>query len=450
MGHLTTADSRSTSARTISEALHETRERTERLVAHVGDEDLERVHSPLMSPLVWDLGHIAAFEDLWLGHRCGGQPLLRPDLMEVYDAFETPRAHRGTLPFLRCVEARGYLAAVRERTLQLLDERGPGDGLLHELVIRHEQQHGETMLQTLALARLDGYHLNRGQGPTAREPADPSPKVGASQPAPPAVFTGLEFVEVPGGPCTLGAPSDGFAYDNERPRHQIDVPGFKIARTPVTNATYLRFVEGGGYERREWWSDEGWSWKEEYDITRPGGWSAELDAEWHADGLHQLDPHAPVIHVSWFEADAFARAHGARLPTETEWEKTATWDRDTESARSMPWGAEPLRPGRHANLDHVALRPLPPGRHTAGGSPYGCLGMLGDVWEWTSSGFTGYPGFAPHPYREYSEVFFGGDYRVLRGGSWATRARVASPTFRNWDYPQRRQIFSGLRLAQDA
>jgi iron(II)-dependent oxidoreductase len=198
----------------------------------------------------------------------------------------------------------------------------------------------------------------------------------------------------------MGAADGRFSYDNERPAQDVDVPGFRIARRPVTNGTWMRFVEGGGYERREWWSDEGWAWKEEYDITHPADVAAG-------------HPDAPACHVSWFEADAFARARGARLPTETEWEKAATWNQGN-------------------------------------GGPPGALEAVGQVWEWTASTFAGYPGFVAHPYREYSEVFFGDGYRVLRGGSWATAARVATPTFRNWDLPQRRQIFAGLRLATEA
>ena len=211
--------------------------------------------------------------------------------------------------------------------------------------------------------------------------------------------------------------------------------GYLIGRTPVTNATYLTFVEGGGYERREWWSDEGWAWKEEYDITRPGGVDGGPGAEWRLGELEPLDPHRPVVHVSWFEADAFARAHDARLPTEVEWEKAATWDQESDGP-PLSRGATSRRvPGVHANLDQLGGGTATVGAHPAGASPCGCLGMIGDVWEWTSSDFGGYPGFVAHPYREYSEVFFGGDYRVLRGGSWATRARVATPTFRNWDFP---------------
>jgi gamma-glutamyl hercynylcysteine S-oxide synthase len=419
-------------ARTAIDRLQEARERTLELVAPLSDEELERVHSTLMSPLVWDLGHIAAFEDLWLAHRLGGAPLLREELADVYDAFETPRADRGDLPFLRPPEAREYLQEVRERTLEVIERQGVEDGVIAELVVRHEQQHNETMLQTIQLARLQGLtHL-----------------AGAAAGAAPS-FTGLELVEIPAGPCTVGAGEHDFAYDNERPRHRTDVRGYLIGRTPITNATYLTFVEGGGYERREWWSDEGWSWKEDYDITRPQSWTADLRSEWRLAGLVPLHPDRPVVHISWFEADAFARAHAGRLPTEIEWEKAATWDQEQHASRLYPWGDTPIIPGLHANIDQRSGGPVPAGSLPDGASPYGVLSMIGDVWEWTSSSFTGYPGFEPFPYREYSEVFFGDAYKVLRGGAWATRPGIATPTFRNWDLPQRRQIFSGLRIAKD-
>jgi iron(II)-dependent oxidoreductase len=435
----------------LSDALSEGRDRTLALVAPLSDADVEAQHTEIMSPLVWDLAHIAAYEELWLVHRLGGRPLAHPELAAMYDAFETPRAVRGDLPLLNRAEALAYLAEVRERVPEAdgdvhlgrhggrpsASEGRPDEdpGYLFELVLRHEQQHGETMLQAIELAHLS--------------PAPAVPR--ASRPAAPGGHTGLEAVEVPAGQCEIGATQEGFAYDNERPRHRVELPAFRIGRTPITNATFLTFTEGGGYERREWWSDEAWAWKEEYDITHPQGW-ARGDAggwqRWTMDGWRPLDPDEPVVHVSWFEADALARAHGARLPTEAEWEKAATWDQEAQAARTYPWG-DGAANGR-ANLDHGLLGPAPAGAYPDGAAPSGALGMLGDVWEWTASDFVGYPGFVAHPYPEYSEVFFGTDYKVLRGGSWATRARVATPTFRNWDLPQRRQIFSGVRLAWDA
>jgi iron(II)-dependent oxidoreductase len=354
-------------------ALDDARQHTLALVEGLSAEQLERVHSPIMSPLVWDLAHIAAYEDLWLGHRLGGQPLLHPELARLYDAFETPRAIRGEIEALGPEQAREYMREVRERSCRALIERGLGDGVICEMVVRHELQHTETMRQTMAIAGL----------------------LPAGEPGLRAMGTGEGWLEVPAGEFAMGSQAEGFAYDNERPRHYRDLAAYAIALRPVSNASWLHFSEGGGYERREWWSDEGWAWKEEFDIT-------------HHRGVAAGHPQAPVCHVSWFEADAFARAHDARLPTEAEWERAATWTQDDADGPAE----------------------------------------LGAVWEWTASHFSGYPGFEPYPYREYSEVFFGDGYRVLRGGSWATHPRVAGPRFRNWDLPQRRQIFAGVRLAR--
>jgi gamma-glutamyl hercynylcysteine S-oxide synthase len=368
------------------------RERTLALVAPLGDEQLERVHSSIMSPLAWDLGHIAAYEDLWLAQRLAGLELLHPELATLYDAFETPRAVRGEIEALGPADAKAYMAAVSERVAEAIAARGVGDGVLCEMVLRHELQHSETMRQTMDIAGLLSDEERAGMG----APLDPG------EPGEP----GGGWLEVPAGAFAMGAAADCFAYDNERPRHSVELPAFAIARRPVVNGSWLRFSEGGGYERREWWSREGWAWKQEHDIT-------------HHPAIAAGHPEAPVCHVSWFEADAFARAHGARLPTEAEWEKAATWTQQTS-------------PRAYAS-DRAA-------RELAG---------VGRVWEWTSSHFHGYPGFIAHPYREYSQVFFGEDYRVLRGWSWATHPRVASLTFRNWDLPQRRQIFAGVRLARE-
>ena len=286
-------------------AMGEARERTLSLVAHLSDEQLQAVHSPIMSPLVWDLGHIAAYEDLWLAHRYGELALLRPELATLYDAFETPRAIRGEIEALGPADAQAYMAAVSARTAEVIAERGVGDGVLCEMVLRHELQHSETMRQTLAIAGLlpaaDEARIDEplGQG----EPLSPA--------EPPSAAGG--WVEIPAGAFTMGAAAEGFAYDNERPRHTVELPAFALARRPVSNASWMRFSEGGGYERREWWSREGWAWKEEYDIT-------------HHPDVAAGDPRAPACHVSWFEADAFARAHDARLPTEAEWERAATSD----------------------------------------------------------------------------------------------------------------------------
>jgi iron(II)-dependent oxidoreductase len=359
-------------------AMDSARQRTLAMVAPLTDSQLECVHSSIMSPLVWDLGHIAAYEDLWIAHRLGGLELLRPELAQLYDAFETPRAVRGEIEALAPEQARSYMAQVRARTAAVAGRDDAQDSVIWEMVLRHELQHCETMRQTMAIAGL----LSAAEQAAIDEPFDGVP--------------GERWLQIPAGTFAMGADGQHFSYDNERPQHPVDVGAFAIAHRPVSNASWLHFSEGGGYERREWWSDEGWAWKEEYDIT-------------HHRSVATGHPQAPVSHVSWFEADAFARAHNARLPTEIEWERATTWSHET---------AAPLE-------------------------------ALGRVWEWTASHFSGYPGFEPYPYREYSQVFFGEHYRVLRGSSWATDPRVASLTFRNWDLPQRRQIFAGVRLVKE-
>jgi gamma-glutamyl hercynylcysteine S-oxide synthase len=383
-------DAELSSSEAVLRALQATRRRTLDLVEHLETADMERVLSPIMSPLVWDLAHIAAYEDLWLVHRHAGLDLLRADLAELYDAFETPRQRRGEIELLDTTQARAYMEDVSARTTAAIESHGVGDGFVHEMVVRHELQHTETMRQTMALAGL----LPAGEPPRVPT-ADAEPMASAE-----------DWIEIPAGAFAMGAGPTGFAYDNERPRHTARTGAFRIARRPVSKASWMHFSEGGGYERREWWSDEGWAWKEEYDIT-------------HDPDAATGDPQAPVCHVSWFEADAFARAREARLPSEAEWERAATREQGTN--------------GNGATLAERR----------------GALDDIGQVWEWTSSHFHGYPGFSAYPYREYSEVFFGHEYRVLRGGSWATSPRVATTTFRNWDLPQRRQIFSGLRLTKD-
>ena len=410
----------------VRDLLAEARSRTLALVEGVSAGDVDRVHDPLMSPLVWDLGHIAAFEDLWLAQRTGGLPPLRPELAVVYDAAETPRADRGGLPYLKRDEALGFMTETRARSLEVL-QRVARVGPVWEMVLQHEHQHNETMLQTLQLAEAGVYAPERRSLPAGE---------GAGG-----------TVRIDAGPFPLGEPDAEFAYDNERPQHAVQVPAFEIDRSPVTNGAYLEFVEDGGYRRRELWTDEGWAWRESNGVERPLYWTEDGRAR-SFERTEPLDPYLPVMHVSWYEAGAFARWRGARLPTEAEWEKAASWDERTGQKRRCPWGEEPPAESL-ANLDQLGFGPAQAGAYPTGASPYGALGMVGDCWEWTSSDFGGYPGFRAWPYREYSEVFFGGGYKVLRGASWASRPSVARSTFRNWDLPQRRQIFAGFRCVVD-
>jgi gamma-glutamyl hercynylcysteine S-oxide synthase len=356
----------------IAAELEAARVRTLDLLAPFSDEELTGQVSPLMSPLVWDLAHIGHFEELWISRRLGGAAPIHPEGDDTYDAFAHAREERPSLSLLDPVKARAYLSDVRARSLDVLEriELDSSDRLLSRgfafgLVVQHEQQHVETMLQTIQLSGRE----HEGGGPP---------------------LTG-ERLEVPIGAGTfvMGTDAEPWGYDNERPAHHVALAAFSIDAQPVTNAAYAEFLaDTGSPEPPLFWERNGDEW-----VRRRFG------------RLERVPPDEPVQHVSWEEATAYARWAGTRLPTEAEWERAAK---------------------------------------------LGVLRGVGSVWEWTSSDFAGYPGFRAFPYAEYSEVFFGSDYKVLRGASWATSTAVSRVTFRNWDLPIRRQIFAGFRCARDA
>ncbi|MFJ5271884.1 ergothioneine biosynthesis protein EgtB [Streptomyces sp. NPDC088358] len=419
------------------DALTTARDRTALLTSCVEEPELTAQHSPLMSPLVWDLAHIGNQEELWLLRAVAGRDAMRPEIDGLYDAFEHPRAERPSLPLLAPAEARQYAAEVRGRALDVLEGtafRGTPlteAGFAFGMIAQHEQQHDETMLITHQLRR----------GPAALTAPDPDP-------APP--FTGPAEVLVPGGPFTMGTSTEPWALDNERPAHRREVPAFFIDTTPVTNAAYQAFIEDGGYDTERWWSPEGWAHIRTHGIEAPLFWRRE-GGQWlrRRFGVTEpVPPDEPVLHVCWYEADAYARWAGRRLPTEAEWEKAARHDPVSGRSTRYPWGDGDPTP-EHANLGQRHLRPAPAGSYPAGESPLGVRQLIGDVWEWTSSDLQPYPGFAPFPYKEYSEVFFGPEHKILRGGSFAVDKVACRGTFRNWDYPIRRQIFSGFRTARD-
>ncbi len=370
-------------------------------------------------------------------------------MSHVYNPFENPRWVRGDLGILPRVEAGTYLADVRAEALEVLRTVELGHerpllagGYVYRMIVQHEAQHQETMLQALDL-----------RGTTAgRAAAAPYPPAAARRlPALARPVDDTERVAVAAGPFRMGTDDRSSAYDNERPSHLVQVPAFAVDRFPVTARRFAAFIADRGYARPELWSRAGRAWLAETGERAPQGWVPDGSGGWlvrRFGHLGPLDPREPVQHVSYFEAEAFARWSGGRLPTEAEWEKAAAHDPAAQRSRTWPWGEAPPGP-EHANLDHAGRGPAPVGSFPAGASAYGVEQLLGDVYEWTSSPFAAYPGYATFPYPEYSEVFFGDDYRVLRGASWATAGWVARSTFRNWDYPRRRQLFAGLRLAWD-
>ena len=410
------------------------------LVEGLSDEDLLRQHDPLMSPILWDLGHIAHFEELWLTQNLDGK-IEFSEMPGMYNPFEHPRATRASLPIPPLTEMRQRLDEIREKVLDRLertelDESNPllANGYVYDMVLQHEYQHNETILQTLQLKLGEPYH----------------PRKRIAVPEPPAQYRATnEMAAIPAGAYTIGTNDRSSAYDNERPQHSVTLPAFRIDRVPVTNAHYMEFMKDGGYQDKRLWSKSGRAWLEETRAASPKYWSRDGD-QWTARAMDRtapVDPRRPVSHVCYYEADAFARWAGKRLPTEFEWEVAASWDQSRGALR-FPWGDDDAT-ARDANIDQLSFETAPVAAYERNVSPFGCYGMIGDLWEWTSSDFNGYPGFETFPYREYSEEFFGTEYKVLRGGSWATRPGVARNTFRNWDYPIRRQIFSGFRCAAD-
>ena len=423
----------------VADELDRSRTRTRLLAEAVDEDDLVRQHSRLMSPLVWDYAHVGNQEELWLVRDVGGREPLRQDIDELYDAFQHARADRPALPLLDPAGTRAYIAEVRDKVLDVLDHvRFDGRPLVENafafgMVAQHEQQHDETMLAT---------HQLRAGAPVLTAPEPPQPPAGRRMPA--------AEVLVPGGEFSMGTSTEPWALDNERPAHRVTVAPYVIDTVPVTNAAYRGFVEAGGYDQEQWWSPAGWAHVRKAGLVAPRFWERDGDgwARLRFGHREPLPADEPVMHVCFYEAEAYAAWAGKRLPTETEWEFAARHDPATGRSRRYPWGDEDPA-AEHANLGQRHLRPAPVGAYPAGASPLGVHQLIGDVWEWTSSDFTPYPGFTAFPYDEYSLVFFGPDYKVLRGGSFGTDEVVARGTFRNWDHPIRRQIFAGFRCARD-
>jgi gamma-glutamyl hercynylcysteine S-oxide synthase len=420
------------SAQQLLRSMEVAREATNGLYQWLVDEESSR-RSPGggYRPLLWHYGHLAAFEEWWLLMRLKGESPLIPQYQLIFDPIKTPREDSGSLPPRSDIEV--YAALVREKVTEYVEGQGADEQVLH-LVLEHEYQHQETIAYLLQM--LDpGLKLRPSF-------AKPNPL----QATPPT----RDLITIPGGPFILGASPTStvpFIYDNEQPAHKLEVPEFRIDRYPVTNSEYAQFIEAGGYKARSAWSEEGWAWKEANQISRPNYWSE--GPPWMVQGMFETAapmPDAPVTGVSWYEAEAYARFTGRRLPGEIEWEKAATWREGRKTA--FPWGDEPPDDER-CNFNSTLLGTTPVGAFPRGASGNGCEDMAGNVWEWTASTFAGYPGFKAFPYPEYSELWFDGDHRVLKGGSWMTRGVLLRCSFRNFFRPGFRIAFAGFRCAAD-
>ncbi len=413
---------------TLAEQLKSARQRTRALTRDLNDTQLFGPRLAIVNPVLWELGHVAWFQERWCLRLRSDESVSESVLAgadALYDSSAVAHDTRWDLPLPGLVATLDYQERVLERVLAKVEREPDNEWFLYfvQLALFHEDMHAEA------------FHYTRHT-------------LGYSDPLDPASRSEVEAstiqgdAELPGGRFLLGAlRNTGFHFDNEKWAHPVQVQPFRIARAPVTNREYLEFVREGGYQRREWWSDEGWLWREEARAHAPLYWAQE-GGVWgersFADRVNLLGG-LPVMHVNWHEANAYCRYAGRRLPSEAEWEFAATYSGDS-SKRRYPWGD--AEDGARANLDSGGRTPV--SEFAAGDSFAGCRQMLGNIWEWTSSTFAPYPGFVCDPYREYSEPWFG-SRKVLRGGSFATPARLVHNVWRNFYTPDRGDIFAGFR-----
>ncbi len=437
MGSAAAFTAASPSVAELAAWIEDARARTFELVADLDDEQLLGLQLDIVNPLLWEIGHVAWFQEKWVLRR-GGEASVRPDADALYDSIAIAHDTRWDLPLPSREETCDYMRRVRDRVLDRLAGRPtPEDRYFALYSLFHEDMHDEAFTYT---RQTLGY---------------PAPRLGLARAQPEGAGPYPGDAEVPGGSFRLGAdPGEAFVFDNEKWAHPVAVRPFRIARAPVTQAELAAFVEDRGYRRQELWSPEGWSWREAAAAEAPlhwrrdgGGWLRRDFDRWLP-----LEPHRPVIHVNWFEAEAYCRWAGRRLPTEAEWELAAAGQPGADGAlaagkRPFPWGDEPPVAGEaRANLDWRGLGCADVAAYPEGDSAFGCRQMLGNVWEWTASTFEPYPGFEIDPYEEYSEPWFG-SRKVLRGGAWPTRGRLLRNTWRNYYTPDRRDVWAGFRTA---
>ena len=368
------------------------RARTLALVGDLSDEQFKVPMLRIINPFLWEIGHVAYFQEFWVLRHAANQPAMMPDGDALYDSAKVAHDTRWNLPLPSRDVTIGYLEKVRDRVIDRLaspgfDER---EAYFVQLSVFHEDMHDEAFTYT---RQTLGY-------PPPQIPAPSKAHVGSG--------AAQDDVMIPAGTYWIGSSgSEGFIFDNEKWAHSVDVAGFQIARAPVTETEFLAFVEDHGYERPGLWSEHGWSWRSREQAMHPVYWKKDRERGWlrrHFDRWVPLNPERPVGNVCWFEAEAYCRWAKRRLPTEPEWEIAAR-------------GANP-------ELTHEQ--------------------MIGHAWEWTASDFLPYAGFSEDPYKEYSSPWFG-THKSLRGGAWVTRSRITRPAYRNFYTPDRRDIWGGFR-----
>ncbi len=428
---------RESSAKVLSEWVRDARAASLELIADLDDQQLRVPMLPTINPLLWEIGHAAWFQEHWVLQHAARHKPIRPDGAQVFDSISIPHHVRWDLPLPSRNEILRYVCQVSDQVSELLDRGRLMKSLVYfiKLSVFHEDMHTEAFTYTRqTLGYRPPTFLDSASRGTSRPLAATTTAKGNGK---------RRDIEIHGGDSQLGAPRDAaFAFDNEKWAHAVHVKPFAIAQTAVTQEEFAAFVNENGYGRSEFWNDDGWRWRKETGAEHPVYWRREGTDAWfrrHFDQWLPLEPDLPVIHVNWFEADAYCRWAGRRLPSEAEWELAA----GGAEKRHYPWGEEPPCEAK-AQLDWQSMNTTDVTAHPTGDSPDGLRQMIGNVWEWTASTLNPYPGFVADPYKDYSEPWFH-TRKVLRGGCWATRSRMLRGTWRNFYEPHRRDVFAGFR-----
>lgn len=413
-------------------ALEHTRQYTLSLYAHLTPAQMQVPYLRIVNPPLWEMAHIAWFQEFWcLRYREGEDPL--PARLQNADPMLNSaiieHTRRWNLAVLTNDVVARYMARVFADTLEALEKASEAQLYFFKLALLHEDMHGEAMLMTLQTLGL---------------PAPKWHRAALSRPAPEPVASEVSFA---GGEFQIGSVAGAdFTFDNELPAHPVKVGAFSLAASATSNSHFRNFVEANGYERREFWSEDGWRWKLDNAVTAPRYWRKHNGTwlERRFDAWEPLDPDSPVTHVNAYEAEAYCRFSDRRLPTEPEWEFAARSGNRNGSDR-FPWGDKPAQAGK-VSLDGTFERPVPTAALSSSDSALGLRQLLGNVWEWTATPFLPYPGFVAGPYQEYSQPWFE-THRSLRGGCFATRSHLVHNRWRNFYTPERNDIFAGFRTA---
>ncbi len=419
----------------LSAALVDARARTLALVEGLSKDQLIGEILPTVNPLHWEIAHTAYFHELWVLRHLGNQNPIFPEVDNLFDSISIQHDDRWNLALPNLDEIFAYMNDVL--TAELLQLRNieltKHTKYYYLLALFHEDMHNEAFMYT--------HQTNAYPKPVfVQKLNNPINEKNLKN----------EDIHIPGGTFKLGAERDSeFVFDNEKWAHEVTVAPFSMAKFAVSNEDFLSFVEASGYQNESYWCEAGWKWCCKNKLQHPIYWGKQ-GKQWYSrqfDEWIELSMQNAVIHISWYEANAYCNWAQRRLPTEIEWEFAAACDADqinngVYKKRQLPWLDTDAN--RHANLDAINMGTVAVSAYADGDSKFGCRQMLGNVWEWTASDFLPYPGFSADCYTEYSRPLFG-KTKVLRGGAWTTRTRMLRNTWRNCYAPDRNDIFAGFR-----